>query len=113
MKFSKLFEPIQIGKVEVKNRVAMAPMGISGLLNPDGSPGPRAIDYYLERARGGVGLIISSVFKVENDIDSFHGLPFVSPAAISPFAELSAARTAGICLGHSQLLAAKPNLPGA
>jgi len=89
MKFSKLFEPIQIGKVEIKNRVAMAPMGISGLLNPDGSPGPRAIDYYLERARGGVGLIISSVFKVENDIDSFHGLPFVSPAAISPFAELS------------------------
>ena len=52
-KFAKLFEPIKIAKVEIKNRVAMAPMGILGLLNPDGSPGQRAIDYYIERARGG------------------------------------------------------------
>ncbi len=51
--FKKLFTPIRIGEVEIKNRVAMAPMGVLGLLNLDGSLGPRAIDYYLERARGG------------------------------------------------------------
>jgi hypothetical protein len=43
------FEPLKIGNVEIKNRVAMAPMGISGLLNPNGSPGQRAIDYYRGR----------------------------------------------------------------
>ena len=49
-RFSKLFEPVKIGKVEIKNRIAMAPMGVGGLMNPDGSPGPRALDYYCERA---------------------------------------------------------------
>ena len=58
--FKKIFEPIQIGSVQIKNRIAMAPMGTLGLLNPDGSPGPRAVDYYIERALGGVGLIIKS-----------------------------------------------------
>jgi 2-enoate reductase len=53
--FRKILEPIKIGRVEIKNRVAMAPMGIVGLLNPDGSLGQRAIDYYVERARGGWG----------------------------------------------------------
>jgi len=90
--FSRILEPIKIGKVEIKNRVAMAPMGIVGLLNPDGSPGQRAIDYYIERARGGVGLIISSVFKVENDIEKVGaGVFLVSPEAMSPFAELAEA----------------------
>ena len=70
-KFNRLFESIKIGEVEIKNRIAMAPMGIGGLVNLDGSPGPRAIDYYLERAKGGVGLIITSLFKVENEVESF------------------------------------------
>ena len=49
--YPKLFEPIRIGKVRIKNRIAMAPMGIVGLTNPDGNPGPRGIDYYVERAK--------------------------------------------------------------
>jgi 2-enoate reductase len=91
-KFRRLFEPIKIGKVEIKNRIAMAPMGIGGLLNLDGSPGPRALDYYLERARGGVGLIITSVFKVENEVEPFRGvMQLVSRQALAPFAELAEA----------------------
>jgi NADH:flavin oxidoreductases, Old Yellow Enzyme family len=66
---SKLFEPIKIGKVEVKNRIAMAPMGAFGLISDDGSFNQRAIDYYVERAKGGTGLIITSITKVENEID--------------------------------------------
>jgi len=86
----KLFEPIEIGSVQIKNRVAMAPMGIVGLLNPNGSPTQRAIDYYIERARGGVGLIITSLFKVEREIDpsSHHG-PLISNEALAPLAELA------------------------
>jgi 2-enoate reductase len=91
-KFRRIFEPIKIGEVEIKNRIAMAPMGIGGLLNLDGSPGPRALDYYLERARGGVGLIITSVFKVENEVEPFRGvMQLVSRQALAPFAELAEA----------------------
>lgn len=90
--FLKLFEPVSIGKVTIKNRVAMAPMEIIGMINPDGSLTQRAIDYYVERAKGGVGLIISGLFKVENDIDSLvYGQPLVSSAVLPSFAELSEA----------------------
>lgn len=65
--YSKLFEPVYIGKVRIKNRIAMAPMGIVGLTTPDGNPGQRAIEYYLERARGGVGLIITGLFQVQDE----------------------------------------------
>jgi len=68
-KYSRIFEPIKIGKVEIKNRIAMAPMGIFGLTTLGGAFSQRAIDYYIERARGGTGLIITSLVKVENEIE--------------------------------------------
>ena len=73
-KFATLFEPIKIGGIEMKNRIAMAPMGIGGLLNSDGRLGPRILDYYLERARGGVGLIITGAFRIENEVENLPGL---------------------------------------
>jgi 2-enoate reductase len=92
LKFPKLFEPINIGKVAIKNRIAMAPMGIVGLTEADGNPAPRAIDYYIERARGGVGLIITSVFKVENEIEGhLHSMHQINHASIAPFGELGEA----------------------
>ena len=56
--FQKLFEPISIGSMELKNRAVMAPMAthFAGL---NGEATQCLIDYYAERARGGVGLIIS------------------------------------------------------
>lgn len=69
MERSKLFSPITIGKVKIKNRIAMAPMGAFGLISDDGSYNQRAIDYYVERAKGGTGLLITSITKVENEID--------------------------------------------
>jgi 2-enoate reductase len=87
-----LFEPIQIGKVEIKNRIAMAPMGVGAMMNPDGSYGPRALDYFAERVRGGVGLIITNVFKVENECDPLKpgmGFPLLSHACISGFSEIA------------------------
>jgi 2-enoate reductase len=55
----RLFEPINIGKCWVKNRIAMEPMGLVGLGNPDGSLNRRIVDYYVEKAKEGVGLIIA------------------------------------------------------
>ncbi len=88
-KYKQLFQPIRIGNREIKNRIAMAPMAIDYMTNIDGSPSQRAIEYYLERARNGVGLIISGCFKAENDIEALEqGTPQISERAIGPFGEL-------------------------
>jgi 2,4-dienoyl-CoA reductase (NADPH2) len=52
----KLFEPIRIGSMQLKNRLVMSPMttGYAGL---DQLPTPRLAAYLETRARGGVGLI--------------------------------------------------------
>jgi 2-enoate reductase len=89
-KFSLIFEPLKIGSVEIKNRIAMAPMGLMGLLNRDGTPTKRWMDCYIERARGGTGLIITGAFQVENDIEGMvPGGPIMSHAILASFAELA------------------------
>ncbi len=52
-----LFAPITIGSMQLKNRVVMPPMG-TRYPSFGGTVTQRLIDYYVERARGGVGLII-------------------------------------------------------
>lgn len=69
MKNKSLFEPIKIGSVEIKNKISMAPMGAFGLIDNEGCYNQRAIDYYVERAKGGTGLIVTSITKVENELD--------------------------------------------
>ncbi len=61
-----IFRPGKIGSVTVKNRLLMAPMGIGALTNSDGLFSDRAIDYYEERARGGVGLILTTLCLATN-----------------------------------------------
>jgi len=68
--YDVLFQPTKIGNQLVKNRIIMAPMGVEYMGNPDGSLNRRITDYYLERIRHGVGLIICSVFKVENEVEA-------------------------------------------
>ena len=58
----KLLEPITIGTIDLRNRIVMPPME-SRLGRPDGSVTRALIDYYEERAKGGVGVII-----VENTV---------------------------------------------
>jgi len=57
MELKKLFEPGRIGGMEVKNRIVMAPMAIR-LCSEFGAVTQRFIDFYVERAKGGTGLII-------------------------------------------------------
>ena len=49
-KYSKLFERTYIGKMRLKNRFMLAPMG-TGLANLDGSISQRQMAYYEEIAR--------------------------------------------------------------
>lgn len=55
--FPKLFEPAQIGKIRLKNRIVMLPMG-TAYASVIGEVTQKTIDHYVERARGGVGLIV-------------------------------------------------------
>lgn len=52
-----LFRPFQFGRVELKNRVVMAPMTRSQ--SPGQVPGENVAAYYRRRAEGGTGLIIT------------------------------------------------------
>ena len=62
-KYEHLFSPVKIGKVEVPNRIALLPMGVFSprLMNKDGSYTKDGADYYIERAKGGTGLIITGL----------------------------------------------------
>ena len=56
MKFEKMFSPIQIGPIEVKNRFVVPPMG-NNFANTDGTMSDQSVAYYGARAKGGFGLI--------------------------------------------------------
>jgi len=62
--FKKLFEPITINGMRLENRIALAPMG-TGYSEGDNFITQRDIDYYVRRAEGGTGLIISGISPVD------------------------------------------------
>ena len=66
MGYDMLFSPMNIGNVKVKNRICMAPMCM-GFGQFDGRVTDVMADYYVERAKGGVGLIFTEITRV-NDI---------------------------------------------
>ncbi|MCI6157636.1 MAG: NAD(P)/FAD-dependent oxidoreductase [Peptoniphilaceae bacterium] len=66
VKFEKLFEKGKIGSVTLKNRIVMPPMG-TGLAEMSGEAGEDIIRYYEERARGGCGLIITEITRIDEE----------------------------------------------
>lgn len=64
--FKALFQPIQIGSMTVKNRLVMPAMG-TNLGEPGGLASDALIEYYTQRARGGMGLIITECTAVTPD----------------------------------------------
>lgn len=55
-KYQRLLEPVNIGGLEIKNRVVMPPM--TSCYPENGYVTDRMIDYYAARAEGGTGLVI-------------------------------------------------------
>ncbi|SFC20986.1 NAD(P)/FAD-dependent oxidoreductase [Clostridium uliginosum] len=66
MKYSKLFSKGKIGNLELKNRIVMPAMGTS-LATSTGEASDEIIKYYEERAKGGCGLIITEITRVDNE----------------------------------------------
>ena len=77
IKYKKLFEPLTVGKLTIKNRIAMAPLGMIAMADPCGGFSENAQEYYIERAKGGTGLIITGITNVNyNEL-----VPLVMPCA--------------------------------
>ncbi|MEA4895613.1 MAG: acetoacetate decarboxylase family protein [Oscillospiraceae bacterium] len=90
--YEKMFSEGKIGRLTLKNRLVMSPMGI-GLAELDGSPSDEMIAFYEARAIGGAGLIIPEITRV-NDV---HGVGLLRQLSvtkdrhIAPLARLAAA----------------------
>ncbi|MGB9959397.1 MAG: FAD-dependent oxidoreductase [Candidatus Bathyarchaeales archaeon] len=61
----KLLEPVKVGPKTLKNRMVMSPM-CTRFASPDGSVTQKMVDYYAERAKGGVGTIIVEYTYIDN-----------------------------------------------
>lgn len=74
-KYTHLFSPVKVGGVEIPNRLAMMPMGVFSprLMNPKtGAYTKDGADYYIERAKGGTGLIVTGLVPIIP-------MPFLNP----------------------------------
>jgi len=78
----KLFERARIGTMELKNRIAMAPMGTAGMADADFGYSRRLIDFYAARAKGGAGMIVTGAAVVNTRLEGgiAHSLPRVTGA---------------------------------
>ena len=70
--YPRLFSEGKIAHLTIKNRAIMVPMA-TDFADRDGCASPQLIAYYEERAKGGVGLIITEYIGVD-DVDSIPSL---------------------------------------
>jgi 2,4-dienoyl-CoA reductase-like NADH-dependent reductase (Old Yellow Enzyme family)/thioredoxin reductase len=90
MSYKMMFSPIKIGKLEIKNRIVMNAAEFSlGQIN--GCPTERLMDYYEERAKGEVGLIIPGICRVNDTgaASTFTQLSMSSDRHIEPMREMA------------------------
>lgn len=78
LKYPELFKPFHIGKLEIKNRITMSPLLAIGWFDEDSIITNEIINYYEERAKGGVGMIFTSGNVPDSGLEK-------SMITISPF----------------------------
>src|SRR5260370_33417928 len=71
---NKLFTPIQVGPMELKHRVVMAPLTRSRSVQPGSIPGDLMLEYYSQRASDG-GLIVSEGTSISLAAGGWLGSP--------------------------------------
>ncbi len=105
MNYEKLFEPVRIGSMELKNRVIMGPLG-TAMADENHWPTPRQVRYYEERAKGGVAMVMMEHTGVqEMGVRSATATGIWDPAGVPAWKALVDAihkngAKAGIQLGH-------------
>lgn len=116
----KLFEPGIIGKLSLKNRIVMAPINV-GLSSPIEKSWltQRGIDFYVARAKGGVGLIMPTFMSPSKKLEPSIGEPVLdSRLCISWLSDLAEAVhdygakiCVQLCPGFGRNLTPNPALP--
>jgi 2,4-dienoyl-CoA reductase-like NADH-dependent reductase (Old Yellow Enzyme family) len=77
-----LFEPIKIGTVEIKNRVAVAPMNQQG--DSDGHPTMQYMSFFSARALGGFGMMTTgSILTSKEAHKEYSFVPYIFPTAFN------------------------------
>jgi 2,4-dienoyl-CoA reductase-like NADH-dependent reductase (Old Yellow Enzyme family) len=79
-KYDKLFEPIKIGNIELKNRLIMSPMNMI-MSDPEGFGDEQTMAWYVARAKGGVSAIITEATLPI--ADEWHGASLTVNAKLS------------------------------
>lgn len=87
--YNSIFTPIVINQMTVKNRLVMAPMGNISMCDETGRPKDQMIDYFVERAKGGVGLITTGLVPISQDVDP----TVLEPGRLSYFPRIDGSRT--------------------
>lgn len=90
MKYEMLGSPMKIGSCEIKNRIVLPPM-LMGFAALDGTPTEQLMDYYEERAKGGTGLIMTEITRINDKTGSaaFAQLAVSHDYHIKPLSELA------------------------
>lgn len=68
--YDRLFSPIKINRLTIKNRIVMAPMGNIDMCEETGRPNDMMLQYFFARAKGGCGLLTTGLVPVSHGIDS-------------------------------------------
>lgn len=86
--YPNLFRPLAINGCEIRNRIVLTGHGTG--MPRDGTPNQHVIDYYAERAKGGVGLIMLGTQQVHPSSPGITGLLCnYSDAIIEPLRKLA------------------------
>ena len=90
MSFEIMSSPMKIGTCEIKNRIVLPPM-LMGFGHFDGKPTEKLMNYYEERAKGGCGLIMTEITRVNDQTGSaaFAQLAASHDYHIEPLRELA------------------------
>lgn len=114
----KLFRPIFLGQLRLRNRIMEAAMTM-GLADNEGRVTDRMLDYYEERARGGAGLIIPGYAYIDQkgSQGGYHRLGVYDDSLLRGLAELAetvkshgAAVGLQLCHAGAQRVIPKPPL---
>lgn len=62
--YPHLFSPIRVGNIILKNRIGMSAMDTC-YFSMEGTLTPKAVAHYLERAKGGAGLIVTEISPID------------------------------------------------
>ena len=72
--YEHLGKPLQIGRLTIKNRFCMAPIGGGQHHLPGGGLKDETIQYLIERAKGGFGLIFTGAIAADGTVDPYTGV---------------------------------------